>query len=101
MNEHEKDWVFIFVNNPGKNEEFSGFYDQELQIRFLPAFYTKEDAQFCAGRFMDKLTDFEVQAVHKKDLDRYAEENHFLIFMLDRSGAILEKIAPAPSSFSL
>lgn len=95
---HEKDWVFIFVNNPGKNEEFSGFYDQELQIRFIPAFNAKEDAQFCSGRFMDRLADFEVQAVHKDDLNRYAEEHHFLIFMLDRTGAILEKIAPMEAS---
>ena len=66
----DADWIYIFVNNPGKNEEFSGFYDQELQIRFIPAFHNKEDAQICSGKFMDRLTDFEVQAVHKDYLNR-------------------------------
>lgn len=91
---NDNGWIYIFVNNPGKNESFSGFLDQELDIRFIPAFYDKESALMCSGRFMDRLAPFEVQAIHKEDLDRYASEHGFLIFMLDRSGAILKKVTP-------
>lgn len=88
-------WIYLFVTHPGNNESFSGFYDQELDLRFIPAFYEKESALMCSGRFLDRHTPFEVQAIHTKELERYAAEHHFLIFMLDKTGAILEKVVPA------
>jgi hypothetical protein len=89
-------WIYLFVNNPGKDESFSGFFDQELGIRFIPAFYEKESALICSGRFMDRHATYEVQAIHKNDLNDYAAEHDMLIFILDRTGAILEKIIPVP-----
>lgn len=94
---NDSGWIYIFVNNPGKDESFSGFSDEELGIRFIPAFYEKESALMCSGRFMDRHATFEVQAVHKDDLGRYAKEHSFLIFMLDNTGAILEKVVPSPA----
>ncbi|BCS96047.1 hypothetical protein DSLASN_16790 [Desulfoluna limicola] len=95
---NDGNWIYLFVNNPGSNESFAGFVDDELDIRFIPAFYDKESALMCSGRFMDRNTPYEVQAIHKDDLDRYAAEHRFLIFMLDKTGAILEKMAPKNAS---
>lgn len=94
---NQSGWIYLFVNNPGKDESFAGFDDQKLGIRFIPAFYEKESALMCSGRFMDSHATFEVQAIHQDDLNRYAAEHRFLIFMLDKTGAILEKMAPTPA----
>ncbi|SCY12076.1 hypothetical protein SAMN05216233_10495 [Desulfoluna spongiiphila] len=94
----DKGWIYIYVNNPGKDESFAGFDDQELGIRFIPAFQDKESALMCSGHFMDPAASFEAQAIHKDDLNRYAADQNFLIFMLDKTGAILEKINPFPAA---
>jgi len=91
---HDTNWVYIYVNNPGKDESFAGFDDQELGIRFIPAFHDKESALMCSAHFMERHAVFEAQAIHRDDLNRYAAEQRFLIFMLDKTGAILEKISP-------
>ncbi|WP_300666718.1 hypothetical protein [Desulfoluna sp.] len=91
---NDSDWIYLFVNNPGKDESFAGLFDEELGIRFIPAFYEKESALICSGRFMDRHATYEVQAIHKDDLKHYATENDVLIFILDKAGSILEKIMP-------
>lgn len=94
----QQDWLYLYVNNPGKEESFAGFDDQELGIRFIPAFADKESALICAGRFMAPGAAFEAQAIHKEDLEHYAATHGFLIFILDKTGAILEKlIATTPT----
>lgn len=91
---HDTDWVYLFINNPGKGESFAGFLDEKLDIRFIPVFHEKESALICSGRFMEGQPSFEVQAIHSEDLNSYAAQNDFLIFILDKTGAILEKKVP-------
>jgi len=91
---NDSGWIYIYVNNPGKEESVAGFDDQELDIRFIPAFHDKESALICSGHFMDSHAPFEAQAIHRDDLNYYATEHHFFIFILDKTGAILEKISP-------
>ena len=90
-------WVYLFVNNPGQNESFAGFDDLELGIQFIPTFYDKESALMCAGHFLDPTAAFEVQAIHQDDLNSYASQHSFFVFVLDKSGAILEKREPTPA----
>lgn len=83
-------WVFVMVQNPGANEEIIGQMDEEKNINFIPTFLTKEAAQQ-AVLFMpkEKGKKIEIQAIIFEDLSRYATENHFLIFILDEDGKIL------------
>ncbi len=96
MDTHTNDanWLYLFINNSENKESFAGFHDEELDIRFLPVFHEKESALICSGRFMKGEKPYEVQAIHSDDLNSYAAQNDFLIFILDKTGAILEKKVP-------
>jgi len=45
---------------------------------------------------LEKGRKYETQAIMYEDLIRYAFENGFLVFMLNGSGEILDKIHPQP-----
>jgi hypothetical protein len=89
-------WVYVMVQDPGKNERIVGRHDPERNIAFVPTFLTKEAAQQ-AALFLarERLEKYEIQAIIYEDLARYALGGGFLIFVLDGSGKILDQIAPA------
>jgi hypothetical protein len=89
-------WVWVIVQGPEAAPQYMGQVDETSKDAFIPAFYSKEDAQLFLGRLAssrDKTS--EVQAVCLADLSRDASENGFLIVMLDAGGRLLEKIVPA------
>lgn len=88
-------WIWTIIQNPGKNESFLGQHDETNDIKFVPAFYTKESALMCINQLIkDDSLKYEPQAIFYDELMRYVSENGFLIFILDEKGSIVDKIAP-------
>jgi len=91
-------WIFVIVQDPGKNEHFFGLEDAETKVSYIPAFRSKEDAQDCLIHLPTrKGKKYEVQAVMYGDLTRDAFGNDFFVFMLDGEGRITDKIYPPQS----
>ena len=88
-------WVWVVVQDPGKDERFLGQHDEEQDISYIPTFLEKEDALQCLDLLArDEKRKYEVQAIQYDQLARDAAENGFLLFLLNNAGEILEKIRP-------
>jgi hypothetical protein len=90
------DWLYVVVQNPETDAQIMGQHDEVNDIRFIPAFKSKEDAQ--QGLLQLPTTrgfKYEIQAMILEDLQRHASTQGFLLFVLDTDGRILEQIAPA------
>lgn len=88
-------WIWAIVENPDKNESFLGQHDKTNDIKFVPAFMTKEASLMCINLIAknDALT-YEPQAIFLEDLKNYCRPNGFMIFMLNEKGEIIDKISP-------
>jgi hypothetical protein len=89
------DWLYVVVQNPDSDAQIMGQHDEANDIRFIPAFKSKEDAQ--QGLLQLPTTrgvKYEIQAMITEDLRRYASEMRSLIFVLDDDGHILDKLTP-------
>ncbi len=89
-------WIYTIIKDPGSQEQFLGQHDSEAEISYIPIFLEKEQA--VQGLFqlkVEKGTRCEVQAVFYSDIAQAAVENGFLLYLLDESGNVLDKIAPA------
>jgi len=85
-------WVWVVIQDPGENEEFLGQHDHERDENFIPAFLEKEAAQDGLKYLAtEKGHKYEVQAIRFDDLCRRADENGFLVFVLNETGEVLEK----------
>ena len=94
--QQEDRWVWVVVQDPGGKEQFLGQHDQQEDISFIPAFHSKEDAQLCfLNMARQKGTKYEVQAILYEELAKAAATSGFLIFLLNESGEVLEKIQPS------
>lgn len=92
-------WVYVLVQNPGSEERIVGQREPEHQIAFIPIFMDKESAlQGVVNLPKDKGHKYEIQAIIYEDLERYAAEDGFLIFILDDQGRIIDKRSPTESS---
>ena len=91
-------WVWVVIQDPGKNEQFLGQHDEQNDISFIPAFYQKEDAQQCLIHLATQRgTRYEIQAIFLDELAKEAAHNDFQVFILNADGQILEKIGqPSP-----
>jgi hypothetical protein len=88
-------WVWVVVQNPGKNEQFLGQYDREKDISYIPTFLEKEDASQCLKYLKrDETQTYEVQAIQYEQLARDAAGHGFVLFILNRAGEVLEKLEP-------
>ena len=88
-------WVYTVIINPGSGEQVLGQLDAETEISYIPIFMEKEVAsQGILNLEVTRGTRCEVQAILFGDIARAADENGFLIYLLDATGNILEKIAP-------
>lgn len=95
MNESIKNeqWVWIIVQDPGKDEQFLGQYDEENDTSFIPVFLKKEDAlQGMNLLKRDIFKTYEAQAIIYEDLLNESEKKNFKLFILSSKGEILEKI---------
>ena len=88
-------WVWAIIQNPEKKSSFLGQHDTTNDIKFIPAFLDKESALMCMNQFTkDETLAYEPQALFYDDLLSHADENNFIIYLLDNKGAIIDKIAP-------
>ena len=94
MNDKDK-WVWVVVQDPGGDEHFLGQHDEKDDISFIPAFADKEAAQQgLLSLIRAPGHKYEVQAILREELVKDAAAGGFLIFLLNESGDILEKIKP-------
>jgi len=93
---NDNTWVYVVVKDPGTQEQFLGQHEPEADISYIPIFLEKEQAM--QGLFqlqVEKGTRCEIQAIIYSDIAQAAGKNGFLLYLLDESGKVLEKIAPA------
>jgi hypothetical protein len=88
-------WVYVLVQDPGSKEHIIGQREPDHQIAFIPTFMDKESAmQGIVNLPKDKGHKYEIQAIIYEDLEKYAAESGFLIFILDDQGRIIDKRSP-------
>ena len=82
-------WVYVYVGGQEGNETFLGLYNEDLKIDYIPAFASKEAAQ---DHYLSlpraKGEKYEVQAVHIEELRRDAEDNGFVVALVDEDGKV-------------
>lgn len=85
----------MVIQDPGGQEQFLGQHDEQEDISFIPAFHSKEDAQQCfMNMARQKGSKYEVQAILYEELAKAAAASGFMIFLLNETGEVLEKIKP-------
>jgi hypothetical protein len=88
-------WVWIIVYNQDGNEQMLGQHDSGADISFIPCFLTKEEAVNGLSHLIKNTAlTYMFQAILHEDLQRYAGNNGFWIFVLKASGEIIEKLSP-------
>lgn len=88
-------WVWVVVQDPGGNEQFLGQHDKEKDVSFILTFLEKEEALECLKHMtLEEGQKYEIQAIQYEELARNSVENGFMLFILNGSGEILEKIKP-------
>ena len=86
-------WVWVIVQDPGGNEQFLGQQDTERNVSFIPTFLEKEEAEKGLELLpREKGHKYEVQAILFEDLSKRAANNGFMLFILNGSGDVLDKI---------
>ena len=91
----ENPMVWVIVQTVDGREQFVGQHNPELDIRFIPFFAEKEDAQYGLGLLpREKGRRYEVQALRFRLLAEDAAQNGFLLFRTDADGRVLDKIDP-------
>ena len=89
-------WIYTVITNPGPGEKLLGQHDADADISYIPFFLEKEHAaQGLLQLEVERGTRCEVQAVFFGDISQTAVDNGFLLYLLDESGNVLDKIAPA------
>ena len=93
--QQEDRWVWVVIQDPGGQEQFLGQHDKQENISFIPIFHSKEDAQQCfMNMARQKSSKYEVQAILYEELAKEAAASGFMIFLLNETGEVLEKIKP-------
>jgi hypothetical protein len=88
-------WLYVLVQDPGESEHIVGQEDAQSKLAFIPAFADKGSAtQGVMYMTKEKGHKYEVQAIIFEDLIDHAAKGPFLIFVLDETGAILQKFSP-------
>lgn len=89
------DWLYVLVQNPETDSQVVGQHDEVLNVHFIPAFKSKEDAQQGLLQLpTSRGFKYEVQAMIFEDLHRYASDKGYMLFVLDGDGHVMEQIAP-------
>jgi len=86
-------WVWVVIQDPGGSEQFLGQHDTEGDLSFIPAFLEKEEAEKGLEFLQkEKGQKYEVHAIQFEDLCHRAADNGFMVYILNGSGNILDKI---------
>jgi hypothetical protein len=88
-------WVYVFVCNPGPKESYLGLYNAEKGLNVIPAFRSKEEANDCFLEIpREKGVKYELQAVHIEELHHSAEEEGFVVTIVDSEGRLVKSEEP-------
>ena len=88
-------WVYVVIHGTEGNEQLLGQQDEEKKESFIPVFLKKEDALMNLNLLArEQGSKHEVQAILYEDLVERVAEQDFMLFVLDESGKVLEKINP-------
>jgi len=88
-------WVWVIVQDPGKDEQFVGLHDEKSDVSFIPFFLEKDIALQCFVNMPREAgKKYEAQAIFYGDLIKASAENDFLLYLLDAEGMILKDITP-------
>ena len=89
----KEQWVWVVVQDPEGEEQFLGQRDEEKDVYFIPVFLDKDEAnQGLRHLAKEKGRKFEVQAILYEELVNHAADHGFLLFVMNESGEVLEKI---------
>ena len=88
-------WVYVLIQNPEGNEKIVGQQDTENDIAFIPMFLDKDAAmQGSLHMIKERGQKYEIQAIIYEDLERFAAQGGFILFLLDEDGHVVEKRVP-------
>ena len=88
-------WVYVVIHGPEGNEQLLGQQDEELDLAFIPVFISKEEALMNLNLLaQEEGRKYEVQAILYEDLVARIADQGWMIFVLNGSGEILERIRP-------
>jgi len=88
-------WVYVFIHGPEGDEQLLGQRDEELDISFVPVFLKKEDALLNLNLLArEQGSKYEVQAILYEDLVARMADQGWMLFVLNGSGEILERLRP-------
>ncbi|OQX24457.1 MAG: hypothetical protein BWK80_20760 [Desulfobacteraceae bacterium IS3] len=91
----DESWVWAVIQNPEGEARLVGQHDKENDITFVPIFLEKEEALKCYNLLsLAKGPKYEVQALLYEELVRDAFQNRLIIFIMNGSGEILDKVYP-------
>ena len=88
-------WVWTIIQDPGGDEQFLGQHDEVSGISFIPFFLEKEEAEKCiSGLIKAPGHKYEIQAILFEELKQFCTGKQVMLFLLNGTGKILEKIEP-------
>ena len=88
-------WVYVVIHGTEGNEQLLGQQDEKKNESFIPVFLKKEDALMNLNLLArEQGIKHEVQAILYEDLVERVAEQEFMLFLLDESWKVLEKINP-------
>jgi len=90
-----QEWIYVMVQNPESDDRIVGQLDAENGISFIPVFLDKASAtQGMLHLAKKKGQKYEIQAIIFEDLERYAAQSQFLLFVLNDQGEIIDRRTP-------
>ena len=92
---NDEQWVWVIVEDPGGDEQFLGQKDTEKGVSFIPTFLEKGEAEQGLSRLpKEEGRKYEVQAILFEDLSQRVAASGFVLFLVDGTGRVLEKVIP-------
>jgi len=94
-NSGQTEWVWVFIIDPGANEQILGQYDEKQDVSYIPVFGSKEIALLCLNLLTKKADKkYEATAIMLEDLAEQARAGNFMLCFLDGEGKITETREP-------
>lgn len=88
-------WVYVIIHGPEGDEKLLGQHDEAIDVSFVPVFLEKEAALMNLNLLArENGIKYEVQAILYEELTAKTREQGFMLFVLNGSGEVIEKIGP-------
>ncbi len=86
-------WVYVLIHEPEGKEQLLGQQDEEINVSFIPVFLEKEHALMNLNLLAhEKGCKYETQAMLYEDLIDRISGQEFMLFVLNESGEVIERI---------